>query len=312
MSVLGREIKVSSIMVKDVLTAPPHATASDIMKLLHRYRVGAVTIISDSGKVLGIVTESDVLSAIVEKGEKAFFLPAKDIMKGELIKVQPEFDIDTAYMMMNLNMVRRLPVTDSSGRLEGIITLRDIANTWRKNSALLHRKTISLEDKARRDQLTGVYNKVYAVQTIETLLLNGENFCVMLIDIDKFKQINDLYGHLAGDLAIMETAEFITSRIRSVDMLARYGGDEFVLICPVSDLKSASVAAERLREEVASKKYYFDSREFRITLSIGIAESNEDMKNAREIIRLADNCLYEAKRRGRNNVCVEGFSVKAK
>ena len=129
---------------------------------------------------------------------------------------------------------------------------------------------------------------------------------LLVIDVDHFKPINDTYGHDAGDVVLQELAKRIVGCVRGIDVACRYGGEEFVLLMPNTDSELASMIAERLREDIEDHPIVIDEKtgkEIRITVSIGIATSEAgDNQTAQQLLKRADDALYEAKNQGRNQV----------
>ncbi len=133
----------------------------------------------------------------------------------------------------------------------------------------------------------------------------GRNLSVMMLDLDHFKQINDRYGHLTGDVVLKEVAATIKPRIRREELFARYGGEEFVIVLPETDITGALEFAETLRKMVAEKRIPFEGQDIRVTVSIGVAQFDPTVHAGPEdLIKAADKNLYVAKNRGRN--CVHG------
>jgi diguanylate cyclase (GGDEF)-like protein len=126
---------------------------------------------------------------------------------------------------------------------------------------------------------------------------------LILFDIDRFKAINDEFGHLGGDFTLRELASCVRSVVRKEELLARYGGEEFVVVLPESSLDGATNLAERIREIVANHAFQFEGKQVRVSVSLGIALTNGDETlTPGELIRQADEKLYQAKRAGRNRV----------
>ncbi len=168
---------------------------------------------------------------------------------------------------------------------------------------------VSLE-MAVTDQLTGLYNRRYLASHLSAMFdrayWTGRPLSVMVIDIDHFKSVNDTHGHDVGDRVLKEFADRIANSIRGIDLACRYGGEEFLIAMPDTDLAFASVVAERLRQEVATAKFQLNSGrdELAVTVSIGLAstENGPDEDSAQKLIKRADEALYEAKNGGRNRV----------
>lgn len=161
------------------------------------------------------------------------------------------------------------------------------------------------EEKSVRDELTGLYNRRQLQTELEQARVEAQTrtapFCICLIDIDHFKQINDGCGHLAGDTVIKEFAKTARACIRDTDVLGRYGGDEFMQILPDTDLKGAVMHAERLRVYAHFIDFQKVLPQKHISLSIGVAEYKPGEKIT-DLIARADAALYRAKQLGRNRV----------
>ena len=168
---------------------------------------------------------------------------------------------------------------------------------------------VSLE-MAVTDQLTGLYNRRYLASHLSAMFdrayWTGRPLSVMVIDIDHFKMVNDKHGHDVGDRVLKEFADRISNSIRGIDLGCRYGGEEFLVAMPDTDLAFASVVAERLRQEIASAKFNLNGGrdELKVTVSIGLAstETGPEDDSAQKLIKRADEALYEAKNGGRNRV----------
>jgi diguanylate cyclase (GGDEF)-like protein len=130
---------------------------------------------------------------------------------------------------------------------------------------------------------------------------NQYTFSVLMIDIDRFKHINDTYGHLAGDEIMRQLVTIFNVAIRPVDKIGRYGGDEFVVILKNTALNSAIHVAERIRLLVSEYVAKFDGQSISFTISIGVAQS-QDCENMDSLLQRADHELYLAKENGRNQV----------
>jgi len=127
-------------------------------------------------------------------------------------------------------------------------------------------------------------------------------FCCMMLDLDRFKQINDNYGHPAGDKVLQEFATLCKRSVREMDMVGRYGGEELVIIMPETDLKTAVPVAERLRKSIADTPISIPGGEVCVTVSIGIAQKDENTLQLETLIARADQAMYIAKHKGRNRV----------
>ncbi len=156
------------------------------------------------------------------------------------------------------------------------------------------------------DSLTGLYNRrgLFALSEheIELARRNKRRPSVIMFDIDRFKQVNDTYGHGVGDEVLRELAVRVRDSIRSIDILARYGGEEFAILVPESDLPSSSELAERLRQLVAAEPFMTHRGPIPVTISLGVVEALPGRLDLAELLVLADTALYRAKQNGRNRV----------
>ncbi len=157
------------------------------------------------------------------------------------------------------------------------------------------------------DGLTQVFNRRYFEDTLDRELSRSRRYqrtlSLVMIDVDHFKKINDSWGHLAGDHVLKEVARLIGSRIRREDVLARYGGEEFALVLPEIDRKGATVMAEKARKLVEKQIFTFDEVRIPVTISAGVASLEKKKDDGPELVRRADEKLYQAKKAGRNQVC---------
>jgi two-component system, cell cycle response regulator len=157
------------------------------------------------------------------------------------------------------------------------------------------------------DALTGLYNRRYMETHVGSLVdqavSRGKPLTVLVLDIDYFKSINDSHGHDAGDDVLREFAIRIRKSIRGIDLACRYGGEEFVVVMPETDLAVATMVAERLRRRIAAEPFAIQqgARSVEVTISIGIAALGPQ-DNAASVLKRADQALYRAKRDGRNRV----------
>jgi two-component system cell cycle response regulator len=158
------------------------------------------------------------------------------------------------------------------------------------------------------DGLTGLFNRRYMETHLGTLVdqssARGKPITVLVLDIDYFKAINDSYGHDAGDDVLREFALRIRKATRNIDLACRYGGEEFVIVMPETDMAVATAVAERLRRRIATEPFAIQkgARHLEVTISIGIAALSGVDDNAATILKRADQALYRAKRDGRNRV----------
>lgn len=160
------------------------------------------------------------------------------------------------------------------------------------------------------DALTGLYNRLFFEQhlpkILEQMIGEGEDYAisVMMVDIDHFKNINDNYGHQAGDHVLEAVGRKIKDTCRKSDIICRYGGEEFLVVLPGADLLDSRVVGEKLRKAVENLEIVFEEKKIKATISVGSAQIRVGMEIAEQAIGRADRALYQAKATGRNKVCL--------
>ena len=159
-----------------------------------------------------------------------------------------------------------------------------------------------LQVQAITDSLTGLYNHRQVLEKLQLEIARANRYqqdlTIMMLDIDHFKSINDEFGHQVGDVVLVEVAQIIKRNLRNIDIAGRYGGEEFLIILPQTNLKNGKQVAERIRRQVEIEG--FEDRKEGITVSIGISQhQGEEMV---DYIERADQLLYRAKRKGRNRI----------
>jgi diguanylate cyclase (GGDEF)-like protein len=165
----------------------------------------------------------------------------------------------------------------------------------------------ALREQATHDLLTGLWNRAAIFDFLKRELNRAERdggpVSVVLADLDHFKQVNDTYGHLAGDVVLREAARRMTESLRSHDLIGRYGGEEFLLVLPGCDAARAAGLAERLRRCVGDQAVSMAEGAITATVSLGVAATHTPAAaEAEKLLRAADDALYRAKRAGRNRV----------
>lgn len=212
----------------------------------------------------------------------------------------------------------KYPLYDDNGNLIGTWgTTRDITDLKNAEKELeyVNHEFEVLNNKLKElsviDELSGLYNRRHFYDTLTKTMkifsrVRGRGysstFSLVIMDIDRFKHVNDTYGHLVGDLAIKHVADLIKKNTRLSDYVFRYGGDEFAVILPDTDSKGSKELAERLRKTVEASPLQFNGTFLSMTISLG-ASTFTDQVDSMEIVQEADMRLYESKNKGRNCVC---------
>jgi two-component system cell cycle response regulator len=214
---------------------------------------------------------------------------------GELPRLAKGLDLGA-----NDYLIRPLDRNELLARVRTQIRRKRLQERLRAN----YRRSLSL---ALTDELTGLYNRRYVFAHLNELLARkpkGNEIAVMLFDIDHFKQVNDRYGHPAGDEVLRELAERALRQVRSVDLVGRLGGEEFIVVMPETNLGGAAAAAERVRAAVAEEPFAIveDRQTLPVTVSIGVAVTGNGDDKLESLLKRADEALYAAKNAGRNRV----------
>ncbi len=195
-----------------------------------------------------------------------------------------------------VGLVVQLGYTRELGRM----VLRDVEQ-YARNAALVDQ----LHELVIHDQLTGVYSRRYTFERLEQLVAarqrHGTSASVIMFDLDHFKVINDTFGHPAGDRALREVVRVVRAQLRDGDMLGRIGGEEFLVLLPMTDLAAALRLAERLRQTLAGASIVDGTSTIFLPASFGIAELKSTESHS-EWFRRADGALYQAKGKGRNTL----------
>lgn len=230
-----------------------------------------------------------------------------------------EFINDINTMMPDVSNMFELTISDSKTRENVLDEARELllernlqfikqSEQDRRQLEAMEEKTRDLEDVARRDPLTALYNRKYfehlLEEEFENANLNRWPLSLAFIDLDDFKNINDNYGHLAGDQVIKSISDFFSEHIRQTDVIARYGGDEFILMLPGSTNDVAMNMLNRLLKELRTFVIQSDNLLINQTVSIGLAShmDTHDFNSITEFLNAADEALYKVKEMGRDNI----------
>jgi two-component system, cell cycle response regulator len=184
-----------------------------------------------------------------------------------------------------------------------IKTLQDELDQKNRELELANKR---LKKLSITDGLTELFNHRHVHQLLhdefERSARTGESIAVVMMDLDRFKNINDTYGHPTGDVILFETAQIIQDTAREIDMVGRYGGEEFIAILPETDEEPAANFAERVRKAVEEHLFRDGATEIRMTVSCGVASLHEGVDGPESLLKAADAALYQAKHGGRNQV----------
>lgn len=200
--------------------------------------------------------------------------------------------------------------------LKGLLSIEDMTIQGKESFLMVMvdiTDRIVYEDKilelSNRDSLTNIYNRRYIYDRVEEIIeeykRTGQEFSICILDMDRFKSINDTYGHQVGDAVLKEFTKVLENNLRSYDLLGRYGGEEFIIILKNSDVKANVLIIERISKIIRNRSFKCCGIDINFTFSAGIANSNE-LKNEDltidELVKIADKRMYDAKKLGRNTI----------
>lgn len=185
--------------------------------------------------------------------------------------------------------------------------VKNASETIAQQNERLQEANRTLEEHAVTDFLTKLYNHRYFQERLTEEVGRSSRYqqplSLLFCDLDRFKQLNDTYGHQTGDLVLRSTAQIVKNTVRATDVAARYGGEEYAIILTNTDKEGATAIAERIRHNVESNRMVLsDGREVRVTISIGVASFPLDAERKKSLVEEADRAMYAAKRCGRNRI----------
>jgi diguanylate cyclase (GGDEF)-like protein/PAS domain S-box-containing protein len=268
--------------------------------------------------------------------EKTFGILAKDVLGKDGTKIFPQWakvmlDVHSsgkefrADVYGGINSERRFDLTITPFSLRQphvvgyLIIFRDISHHWDAREGLqdlnkeletklgeINSLQDELREQALRDSLTGVYNRRFLEEALNREIPRSieQNYplCLIMMDLDHFKEVNDVYGHKAGDLVLQELANKIKHAIRDGDLACRYGGDEFLIILPNVSPEIAFQRAEQIRQNIEAMRIKYKMVILKVTASLGVSVFPEHGSSADLLMRAADKALYYSKQEGRNRV----------
>lgn len=206
-------------------------------------------------------------------------------------------------------MVTVSPVVQENGQVVGYCSIHRDMTQIKQLEESLRERTERLEKLSRHDELTGLYNRRAMMESLYVEISRsrryGFSLCVVMIDLDFFKEVNDRYGHVVGDEVLINAARKIRGGIRATDISARYGGEEFCLILPNSGKDQTFEFADRIRKRMSEEPCKSkEGHEIPMTMSAGVALFDPQGDDEASLVERADRALYQAKQEGRNRVCL--------
>jgi len=318
--VLIQKQTISNIILQySVQTIYQDEATINAIKIMKSKDIDSIVIINNENQPLGIFTTKDFLTVIHNNAD--INLPIKKYMSAPLQTLPSSVKIYEALEFIKVKHFKRIVVTNDFGKITGVITqtelLRLINNKWmelikdrgtelsRINEKLM-KKASMLEESASTDFLTKLYNRrkfdsliEYEIEQIKRY--KHGNLCIILLDIDNFKAVNDTYGHDTGDEILKEIGKIIKISSRNSDVASRWGGEEFAVSLSHTNIEEALLVAQKMR--ISIEHYKFEN-DLSITCSFGISQFRTT-DTYQSLFKRADKALYEAKNTGKNKVVLE-------
>ncbi len=287
-------MKVSYVMSKQVATVSPGTTLVTVGRMMSEKKISCV-IVQENNKVQGIISERDIVRQLAANENELSKVKAKQAMSFPVQTLYSDTTLERAVALMTEKGFRRFPILNRREKLVGIVTQSDVLRSFVGEMEIAHEK---MKDLAIRDYLTGMYNRRLFMTALEKEFYRSKRYktpmALIMIDIDDFKEVNDKHGHQYGDRILQTVGEIIRRQSRDADVAARYGGEEFIVLTHGTETEHASRLADRLRVAIS---------ESGVTVSCGVAHyPNENSRFPDDLIRLSDEALYEAKKKGKNQV----------
>lgn len=321
---------ISEFMNRRVLSGGADTPLREVVRRMER-EVQSAFVVCEDGTPVGVITERDVVvvlsrayAGIDQSGARA-----GDVMASPVHTLPETAEMTEVFRIMQERGFRRVPIVDDKRRLSGIVNIgelqnatnaalerrgRDLEAAVASRTAELQTANARLQELTRQDSLTGLLNRRAMCERIEELHAMarryGNPYAVVLLDIDHFKLFNDTQGHPAGDEVIRTVASTIHDSIRISDTLYRYGGEEFLILLPETELEGAALVCERARRAVAARSVVHPASPTadHVTISLGCTdvatEGIAESATWETVVERADNALYRAKQGGRNRFSV--------
>ena len=291
---------LSGTPARSIRCIDPNATISETAQQLLALRIGALVVTDLERQLLGIVSERDLVQIVAQFDPKAAQRPVSDIMTKEVITCSSEDEVGYVLRVMNNNAIRHIPILED-GQLIDMISIRELTKAYE-----------ILQVEANIDPLTELSNRRPFLKTManefERARRTGHPLSIAMIDLDYFKQVNDTYGHDAGDKVLRAVSDILILEFRSIDLIGRLGGEEFAVVFPETNVEGAQIACDRMRRVIERTAIAIDDdQEIHVTASVGIAGVTDQTPCETSVLKDADKVLYEAKSAGRN--CVLAFAA---
>jgi diguanylate cyclase (GGDEF)-like protein len=275
-------------------------------------------IVVEDARPIGIITTKDVMNLIKSKSD--FTLKVSHYMSAPVDTINKKSSIKEALNYIQEKQYKRVIVVDDDGKLTGIISQKELISMsysrWaiimkeyqselHEINSMLKSKNKEYEIMASTDSLTGLYNRhkfteLY-LSSYTSMIQRDNEMSLILLDIDHYKRVNDTYGHGVGDTVLVQIAHTLLRTLRNIDIVCRWGGEEFLVLLPTASIDNAKALAQKLKENIETLEIEIAGS---VTASFGISNVEEG-ESMHEVVDRADKALYLAKNSGRNCVKTE-------
>ena len=277
----------------------PCSTLRETAATLLELQLGALVVTDDDNKMVGIVSERDLVQVVANSDPGAANAPVSELMTRSVITCGPDDEVAFILHQMNENAIRHMPVVEHD-ELVGVLSIRELTKAYEL-----------LQVEANTDPLTQVSNRRPFLRTLDEEFDKARRYnhpmSVAMLDIDHFKKVNDTYGHDAGDKALRALSGLLISEFRTIDLVGRLGGEEFALVFPETELNGALKACERLHANIKATEVSTGQSKFRMTVSMGLADISDGAPDGPALLKRADELLYIAKNNGRNQIVTRNW-----
>lgn len=292
----------------------PDTLLREVINRMHKHNKDCATVL-DNNEPVGIFTIKDAL--YVYNNNIDLGIEVSEIMTHPVETMENTATVKQAIDFIKNKPYRRLVITDQNNKMVGMTLQKELISLAYSNwstlmkkhqqelqemNSVLNQKANEFEQLAAIDPLTELFNrhKFVNLYRAQAMAMSQQNQAtsLLMVDIDHFKSINDTHGHNIGDLVLVATAKLLKHSVRNIDIIGRWGGEEFVILLPTVDLETAQLIAEKIRLNIQQHKFI---NNIDVTISIGIHQINY-VDELEESVARADQALYNAKKNGRNRV----------
>ncbi len=293
--------QVGYYMSRCPIAVSPENSLIDACRIMTKNRISCV-VVRKGNKPVGVLSERSIVRWFTNT--KKVNSLVKEAMRNPAVCIEPQKTVMESLSLIRENHIRRLVITQK-GEIVGLVTQSDLLEATVRLLSQTEAKKEEYKTIAQKDSLTALFSRNYFEtvfrRELEKVKRYGGLLSVVIFDLDNFKEINDTLGHSAGDKTLEKVGKIIDSFSRGADVVARYGGDEFIVLLPGVGTRGTKVYAERVRKKIEE---YFQEKPVKLTISAGICKWTPKTNTARRMVEKAGRLLYTAKKRGKNRVQV--------